>query len=122
MTDFSLKQQAFDQKELSNRLHQLAENLAQIQKLCISESPPSSMFDLVKESRYFIEWTVPDLVKIDIDRAAELVDLGRVLTRWLFNLEKIWSDRQEKIQVAQQAEQWRKRVVEISQLQGESIK
>ncbi|MBW4621128.1 MAG: hypothetical protein KME17_17440 [Cyanosarcina radialis HA8281-LM2] len=122
MTDFSLKQQDFGKQDLPDRLHQLAENLSQMQKLCASESPRSLMFDLIKESRYFIEWTVPDLVKIDIDRAAELVDLGRVLTRWLFNLEKTWSDRQEKLQVAQQAEQWLKRVVEMSQLQWKSIK
>lgn len=122
MTDFSLKQQAFIQKDLPHRLHQLAENLSQMQKLCDSESPSSRMFDLVKESRYFIEWTVPDLLQVDIDRAAELVDLGRVFTRWLFNLEKIWDDYQEKMQIAEQAEQWLKRVVEISQLQWESVK
>lgn len=122
MTDFSLKQEAFSKKDLSSRLHQLAENLSEIQNLCTSESPRSSMLDLVKESRYFIEWTVPDLVQLDIDLAAELVDLGRVLTRWLFNLDKIWFDSQEKTQIAHQAEQWLKRIVEISQLQSKLIK
>jgi hypothetical membrane protein len=29
-------------------------------------------------------------VDIDVDASAELVDLGRVFTRWLFNWEKIW--------------------------------
>jgi hypothetical protein len=36
--------------------------------------------------------------------------------------QKLYTDRQEKMQFAQQAEQWLKRVVEISQLQSESIK
>jgi hypothetical protein len=63
-----------------------------------------------------------EFCKRSIDRAAELVDLGRVLTRWLFELEKIWDDSQEKMQVAQQTEHWFQRVLEISQLQRESIK
>jgi hypothetical protein len=115
VTELSLNPQTSHKNDLLKHLHQLAENLARMQKLCTSESPQSLMLDLVKESRYFIEWTVPELVQLDIDIAAELVDLGRVFTRWLFNLDKIWSDDREKMQIAHQAEQWLKRVVEISQ-------
>ncbi|MEH2118853.1 hypothetical protein [Nostoc sp.] len=38
----------------------------------------------------------------DIDRAAELIDLVRVLTRWLFKWDTIWSDATEKLSAAQQ--------------------
>ncbi|MDF5729836.1 MAG: hypothetical protein PUP92_17950 [Rhizonema sp. PD38] len=74
-----------------------------------------------KESRYFIEWTVPDMVLLDIDQAAELVDLGRVLTHWLFNREKIWSDATEKSKAIQLADDWFERVLQISLLQSQSI-
>jgi hypothetical protein len=66
MTDSSLERQAFEEKDLTHRLHQLAANLSQMQKLSASESPRSLMFDLVKKSRYYIEWTVPDLLQVDI--------------------------------------------------------
>lgn len=49
--------------------------------------------------RYFIKWTVPDMIQVDVDQAVELVDLGRVLTRWPFNCEKIWFDSTEKTKV-----------------------
>ncbi|NMG17992.1 hypothetical protein [Brasilonema bromeliae] len=121
MTDFSLKKQSFVKNDIPNRLHKLAENLSQIKNLCAEESHQESILNLAKESRYFIEWTVPDMVQADIDQAAELVDLGRVLTRWLFDWEKIWSDSKEKTKIAQQAEDWLKRVLEISRSQSESI-
>jgi hypothetical protein len=36
--------------------------------------------------------------KDDIDQAAELVDLGRVLTGWLFDKEKIWSNSTDNVE------------------------
>jgi len=121
MTDFTLQQQSFAKNDIPTRLHQLAENLSQIKKLYVEGSHQESILNLAKESRYFIEWTVPDMVLLDIDQAAELVDLGRVLTRWLFNWEKIWSDSTEKTKAIQQAEDWFERVLEISQIQSQSI-
>ena len=97
------------------------ENLSQIKNLYVEGSHQESILNLAKENRYFIEWTVPDMVLLDIDQAAELVDLGRVLTRWLFNWEKIWSDSTEKTKAIQQAEDWFERVLEISQIQSQSI-
>lgn len=57
----------------------------------------------------------------DIDRAAEFVDLVRVLTRWLFKWDTIWSDATEKLSAAQQTENWLKRVLEISGREPESV-
>jgi hypothetical protein len=121
MKDFILKQESFVKNDIPARLYQLAENLSQIQKFFIEESHQELILNLAKESRYFIEWTVPDLIHLDIDQAAELVDLGRFLTRWLFNWEKIWSDSIEKSRVIQQTEEWLGRVLEISRIQSQSI-
>ncbi|MDF5725943.1 MAG: hypothetical protein PUP91_36950, partial [Rhizonema sp. PD37] len=119
--NFILQKESFAKNDIPTRLHQLAENLSQIKNLCVEGSHQESILNLAKESRYFIEWTVPDLVLLDIDLAAELVDLGRVLTRWLFNWEQIWSDATEKSQALQLAEDWIKRVLEISLLQSQSM-
>ena len=121
MIDLTLKQQSFVKNDIPTRLHQLAENLSKIKNLYAEGSHQESILNLAKESRYFIEWTVPDMVPLDIDQAAELVDLGRVLTRWLFNWEKIWSDSIEKSKAIQLADDWFKRVLEISLLQSQSI-
>ena len=122
MTDFTLKQQSFVQNDIPTRLGHLAANLSQIKTLWLEGSHQDSIIHLVKESRYFIEWIVPDMVEADdIDRAAELVDLVRVLTRWLFKWDTIWSDATEKLSAAEQTENWLKRVVEISGRQPESL-
>ncbi|MBW4669383.1 MAG: hypothetical protein KME60_18675 [Cyanomargarita calcarea GSE-NOS-MK-12-04C] len=115
MTDFTLKQQSFVQNDIPTRLGHLAANLSQIQTFWLEGSHQDTLIQLVKESRYLIESIVTDMVKADdIDRAAELVDLVRVLTRWLFKWDTIWSDTTEKLSAAQQTEDWLRRVLEIS--------
>jgi hypothetical protein len=122
MTDFTLKQQSFVQDDIPTRLGYLAVNLSQIKTLWLEGLHQDSIIQLVKESRYFIEWIVPDMVKADdIGQAAELVDLVRVLTRWLFKWDTIWSDATEKLSAAQQTENWLKRVIEISGRESESL-
>jgi hypothetical protein len=121
MTNFNIKQQNFTKDDIPTRLHHLATNLSEIKSLFMSNSHQESILELVKESRYFIEWVVPDMVSIDVEQAAEIVDLQRVLTRWLSSWEKIWSDATEKTKVIQQAEEWLSRVLEISQMQSQSI-
>ncbi len=122
MIELTPRQQIFVQDDVPTRLHHLSTHLSQIKSLWTEGSSQELMLTLVKESRYFIEWTVPDMVQADdIDRAAELVDLGRVLTRWLFNWDNIWSDVEQKLSAAQQTEYWLRRVLEISRTKPESL-
>lgn len=121
MTNFNRKQQNFTKDDVPTRLYHLATNLSEIKSLFISSSDQESILALIKESRYFIEWVVPDMAPIDIEQAAEIVDLQRVLTRWLSSWEKIWYDATEKTKVIQQIEEWLLRVLEISQMQFQTI-
>ncbi|MHC5747065.1 MAG: hypothetical protein ACYTXT_35320 [Nostoc sp.] len=122
MIELTPRQQIFIQDDVTTRLHHLAAHLEQIQSLWTQGSLQELMLTLVKESRYFIEWTVPDMVKADdIDRAAELVDLGRLLTRWLFNWENIWSDAEQKQSASLETSYWLRRVLEISRTEPESL-
>ncbi|MCC5655124.1 hypothetical protein LC609_36315 [Nostoc sp. XA013] len=122
MIELTPRQQIFIQDDVPTRLHHLAAYLEQIQSLWTGVSSQELMLTLVKESRYFIEWTVPDMVKADdIDRAAELVDLGRLLTRWLFNWENIWSDAEQKQSASLETSYWLRRVLEISGTEPESM-
>jgi hypothetical protein len=122
MIEVTPEQQIFMQDDVSTRLHHLAAHLSQIQSLWTETSSQNLMMPLVKESRYFLEWTVPDMVKADnIDRAAELVDLGRVLTHWLFHWDKIWSDAEQKRVAQGQTQDWLRRVLEIADTEPESL-
>jgi hypothetical protein len=122
MIELTPQQQSFVQDDVPTRLHHLAAHLSQIQSLWTQDSSQDLIMALVKESRYFIEWTVPDIVKADdIDQAAELVDLGRVLTRWLFNWDNIWSDDEQKQVAAGQTQDWLCRVLEILGTETKSL-
>lgn len=122
MIELTPIQQIFIQDDIPTRLRHLATHLSQIHSLWTQGSSQDLSIALIQESRYFIEWTVPDMVKADdIDRAAELVDLGRVLTHWLFNWEKIWSDDAQKQIAAGQTQDWLHRVLEISNTESKSV-
>ncbi|BAZ50289.1 hypothetical protein NIES4103_29050 [Nostoc sp. NIES-4103] len=122
MIEVTPAQQAFMQDDVPTRLHHLAEHLEQIQSLWTGASSQELILSLIKESRYFLEWTVPDMVKADdIDRAAELVDLGRLLTCWLFHWDNICSDAQLKQAAAVATQDWLRRVLEIATTEPESM-
>ncbi|GAX38877.1 hypothetical protein [Nodularia sp. NIES-3585] len=57
----------------------------------------------------------------DIDRAAELVNLGRVLTRWIAHWDKIWSDAEQKRLAQSQTQDWLHRVSEIADTEPEAL-
>ncbi len=126
-----LNQERFQQGDIPTRLNYLAGHLNQIQLLTmpgatilpgIADSSVGSIaidsseqiVSLIRESRYYIEWIVPHL--IDVDQAAELVDMGRVLTRWLFDWEKIWTDTDSRNEVAQIAGSLSERILEMPEL------
>ncbi|MEA5603216.1 hypothetical protein [Nostoc sp. UHCC 0252] len=122
MIEVTPEQQNFMQDDVPIRLHHLANHLSQIHSLWNQDSSSDLMLPLVKESRYFLEWTVPDMVQADdIDRACELVDLGRLLTRWLFNWDKIWADPEQTQSAAKQTQEWLHRVLEIADTEPESL-
>lgn len=122
MIEVTPQQQIFIQDNVPTRLHHLAAHLSQIQSLWTQASSPDLIMALVNESRYFIEWTVPDMAKADdIDRAGELVDLIRLLTRWLFHWDNFWSDAEQRQSAARQTQDWLRRVLEISGKEPESL-
>ncbi|MCF4967150.1 hypothetical protein [Nostoc sp. CMAA1605] len=120
MTDWTQKQERFLQYNIPTRLGHLAANLARIKSFCEDVTPQDAIASLLKESLYFIEWTVPNMVQTDVDQAAQLVELGRTLTRWLFSWDKIRSDSTALTQVQTEVSSWSQRVLDMSGLLSES--
>jgi hypothetical protein len=92
MTDLIDKQQRFVQADIPTRLAKLANHLLEIKSLTASSTNLDAAVNLIRESQFFLEWTVPQIVETDVDLAAELVDLGRTLARWKLNWSKICLD------------------------------
>jgi hypothetical protein len=114
MNTVTLDREHFQQNDIPTRLNHLATHLDQMRSLVLTGTDSDKVVSLMRESRYYVEWIVPQFVDIDVDASAELVDLGRVLTQWLFNWEKIWFDTEERTEVAQIAGSLSKRVREVS--------
>ncbi len=107
------EQETFVQDSISVRLEKLATNLARISQLFSDSTHEDVVKSLIRETMYFLEWIAPD---IDIDNAFELANLGRFLTRWLFNWEQAWNDTEAKNQIIQELGTWSDSVLQMSKL------
>ncbi|WP_375490946.1 hypothetical protein [uncultured Nostoc sp.] len=107
------EQETFVQDSIPVRLGKLATNLARINQLFSESTHEDVVKSLIRETMYFLEWIAPD---IDIDNACELANLGRFLTRWLFNWEQAWNDTDAKNQIIQELGIWSDSVLQMSKL------
>jgi hypothetical protein len=102
----SLKQR-YLQSDRAAQLESITLNLARIQTLANSVDDGQVARHLVRESQFFIEWTVPtiDLEK-DLTIATELVDLQRQLSEWKLDWDGLWGSSDDRSSMAIQAQQW----------------
>ena len=114
MTYSTLNQECFQIGDIPTRLNHLAAHLTQIQSLTTEGTDEDKIVSLMRSCRYYIEWTVPPIVNIDVDTAVDIVDLGRILTRWLFDWKQIWADTNARTQVAQLSGSWSERIQNVS--------
>ncbi|MEM6402856.1 MAG: hypothetical protein AAF757_21950 [Cyanobacteria bacterium P01_D01_bin.116] len=108
-----LDKEHFQQHDISTKLTHLATHLTQIQSLTSNKAQLDEVVIFIRQSLHFIEWTVPSLVEIDIDQAAELVDLGRTIARWQHNWNKVCAETSSLNEITDTAGKLSKRVREI---------
>ena len=113
MRNWTALKERYLRDNLPTRLGNLASNLARIKSRSQNPVYDELVKSLVEESRYFIEWTAKEM---EIDTAAELLDLQRILTRWLFHWDSIWSNIAERTQLTDIAGTWSERVLDMSGL------
>jgi hypothetical protein len=95
------------------RLGGLAANLSRIKSFASHDANCDAVESMIDESKYFIEWTAAE---VEVDTAAELVELQVQLARWQRNWASVWADPAQRSQVAEQSSAWSKRVLEMSGL------
>ena len=97
------------------QLDSLGMNLIRIQALAESGTEGSAAQHLVRESQFFIEWTVPQLnLETEMTLATDLLSLQRQLSRWKLNWPALWSNPSERQQMAATVQEW------YDHLQGQS--
>lgn len=97
------------------QIDSLGMNLIRLQTLAESGQEESVAQHLVRESQFFIEWTVPGLnFESQMGLVQELLSLQRLLSRWKLNWSELWSNPIERQKIAETAQHW------YEHLQGQS--
>lgn len=113
MNDWTAIRERYLRDNFSVRLGGLAANLSRIKSFAANDAGREAVESLIAESKLFIEWTAAEA---EINAAAELVELQIQLARWQYNWARIWDDRVQRRNVAEQSAAWSKRVLEMSGL------
>jgi hypothetical protein len=113
MKDWNALRERYLSDLLPDRLGGLSANLARIKTLTGKAICQNTIEYLIKESKFFIEWTAMDT---DIDTTVELVELQLQLALWQLRWVQIWADPEQRMEVAEQAKIWSDRILERSGL------
>jgi len=97
------------------RLAGLAANLLRIANFSKNVSHREVVSSIVRESKWFIEWTVAEL---EVERAAELVGLQLQLASWDFQSHERWQFDEWRSSLSTQAKEWSERILHMSGFAG----
>lgn len=113
MIDKERKRERYLRDPLPVRLAGLAANFARIASSARHATGAEAVDTMLEESRYYIEWTAAEA---EIEVAAELVDIQRLLTAW----RNAWPEAQhspsQRILLSIQAKKWSDQVLGFSGL------
>ena len=108
--DWEILKHRFLEMDQSAQLDSLVLNLVRIQGVASSGTGESVFEYLIRESQFFVEWIVAGIdLEDELDRAVELADLQRLLSRW--KLGDWWGDEEKRQEVARLAGDWSGRIV-----------
>jgi hypothetical protein len=105
------------QHDTSTQIERLAANLVQIKALAQTGTEEQFAQELIRESQFLIEWAVPSLnLDTKLELATELVELQRQLSRWKLHWSTLWSNSNDRLQIAKHAKEWSDRLLNFSGL------
>lgn len=108
MTDFKRLKQRYEQDNTAVQLGGLASNLNRI-AWCAQRNEQAQSAPLFRESKYFAEWAAPQCAP---EQQNLLADVQLQLAIW----ERGWGSRILPATIAQEAQQWSLKLLELSGL------
>jgi hypothetical protein len=106
-------QERYLRDDLSVRLGGLAANLARIKSFSGHAGAKEIVRTILKESKFFVEWTAP---QAGLEVQIELIELQRQLVQWEWDWEHIWADPIKRDAMRDEMGRWSQRVLDISGL------
>lgn len=115
MNDLVTLQQRYLKDGIPVRLAGLAANLLRIANFSKNVNHREVVSSIVRESKWFIEWTAAEL---EIERAAELVGLQLQLAFWEYQSQERWEFDEWRSSLSAQARTWSERILNLSGFAG----
>mgnify|MGYP007054669348 CR=1 FL=1 len=107
MSELEKSREQYLKDSLPACLNRITENLARICVLSSDSEAQTEVHRVIYESKYFIEWTAPEIMrtapKVDTETIFEMVNIQRKLVRWQFHLDEIWIDDGKRLEVGAEA-------------------
>lgn len=113
MTNRSALHERYLRDSLPVRVGGLAANLARVRSFSDNPSHGGVVARLLEESAWFIEWAAPDA---PVETQIALLDCQRALVRWRLSWAEIWADPKRRAEVAERADAWSQRLLDLSGL------
>lgn len=112
-TRLSARKDRYLQDRLSVRLGNLASNLSRLKSFAENAALSQAARRVLIESKFFIELAAADA---SLSQQVELLELQRTLARWQHGWDELWNDAEKRSHIAEQADEWSKKVLEQSGL------
>jgi hypothetical protein len=111
MNNWNESELKFRCERLSVRLERLAENFMHLASLTQDEQNSEVALAVIQESKMFLELTAIDL---DVDRAFELAQMQRQLSRWHLHWVETWANHSTRLGMVTITQAWAVRVREMA--------
>ena len=111
MNNWTASEITFRCERLSVRMERLAQNFLLMSALSVDGSDAEAVLALVRESKVFLELTAIDL---DVDRAFELAQIQRQLSRWHIHWQQTWTNDVSRQEISTLAQTWVARIQEMA--------
>lgn len=93
---------------MPRRLGNLASNLNRIATYSIGSFSKEGIFELIRESQHFAEWTAADA---PLELTLNLVEMQRQLARWKVHWDTTWDDPAQKSRMQADAKAWSDKLI-----------
>ena len=111
MNNWTASEIAFRCERLSIRMERLAQNFSRMGALSVEGVDAETVLALVRESKVFLELTAIDL---DVDRAFELAQIQRQLSRWHIHWQQTWTNDVSRLEISTLVQTWVARIQEMA--------
>ena len=103
MRNIEERRERYMQDALPTKIGGIAANMARVGSISAWPETQNVAFDLLEESKHFIEWIA---MEADIETTGALIELQLQLVLWQLHLDKSWSSKDSRTEIGRRAKEY----------------